>query len=109
MTGRALYFSSLCFGPPNCGRRSVAFGHGERFYMQQSSNMITTTLRLAVVRETAPNGLQNQVGATQLGQNRKWPHLNGKSVLPSEADIVRLLPHVRFVPILLQKSKIEQL
>jgi hypothetical protein len=38
------------------------------------------------------------------GQNRKWPRLNGKSVLPSEADTVRLLPYVRFVPILLQKS-----
>ena len=33
-----------------------------------------------------------------MGQNRKWPQLNGKSVLPSEADIVRLLPHVGFVP-----------
>ena len=43
-----------------------------------------------------------------LGQSRKWPHLNGKSVLPSEADIVRLLPHVRFVPIPLQRSKIER-
>ena len=53
MTGRVLYFSSSCFGPPNCGRRSVAFGHGERSYMQQSSNMITTTLRQAVVRESA--------------------------------------------------------
>jgi hypothetical protein len=36
------------------------------------------------------------------GQNRKWPHLNGKSVLPSEADSVRLLPHVR----LMRKCKI---
>jgi hypothetical protein len=35
---------------------------------------------------------------SQLGQNRKCPYLNGKSVLPSEVDIVRLLPHVRFEP-----------
>ena len=33
-----------------------------------------------------------------MGQNRKLPHLKGKSVLPSEADIVRLLSHVGFVP-----------
>ena len=30
MTGRVLYFSSLCFGPPNCGGGCVAFSHGER-------------------------------------------------------------------------------
>ena len=41
---------------------------------------------------------------SQLGQTQTWPHLNGRSVLPSEADIVPLLPHVCFVPILLQKS-----
>jgi hypothetical protein len=33
-----------------------------------------------------------------LVQTRMWPHLNEKSVLPSEADIVRLLTHVRLVP-----------
>ena len=34
---------------------------------------------------------------SQLRSKRKWVHLNGKSVLPSEANIVRLLRHVRFV------------
>ena len=34
-----------------------------------------------------------------VGQNRKWPNLNSKSVLPSEADIGRLPAVVRFVPI----------
>jgi hypothetical protein len=33
-----------------------------------------------------------------IGQKRKWPGLNRKSVLPSRADIVRLLRHVRKVP-----------
>jgi len=33
-----------------------------------------------------------------VGQKRKWPRLNGKSVLPSRADIVRLPQHVRKVP-----------
>jgi hypothetical protein len=36
-----------------------------------------------------------------LQQNRSTTEvalLNGKSVLPPEADIVGLLPHVRFVP-----------
>src|SRR5260221_2250956 len=32
------------------------------------------------------------------GQKRKWPRLNGKSVLASGADIVRLPQHVRKVP-----------
>src|SRR5258708_19758195 len=41
------------------------------------------------VRKTFPHGL---------GQKRKWPRLNGKSVLPSRADIVRLSQHVRKVP-----------
>jgi hypothetical protein len=36
---------------------------------------------------------------SQLGQRRKWLRLNGTSVLPSRADIVRLPRHVRFVPI----------
>jgi hypothetical protein len=35
------------------------------------------------------------------GQKRKWPRQNGMSVVPSR---VRPSPHVRFVPILLQKS-----
>jgi hypothetical protein len=32
----------------------------------------------------------------------------GSPFYPSETDIVRLLPHVRFVPIPLQRSKIER-
>jgi hypothetical protein len=35
---------------------------------------------------------------TALGQNRKCPRLRCMSVLPSRADIVRPLRHVRFVP-----------
>jgi len=38
------------------------------------------------------------------GQKRKWPRLNGMSVLPSGADILRPPLHVRFVPIVLKKS-----
>jgi hypothetical protein len=41
---------------------------------------------------------------TELGQKRKWPGTGLMSVLPSTADIVRPLRHVRKVPILLQKS-----
>jgi hypothetical protein len=33
------------------------------------------------------------------GQKRKWPRLNGMSVLPSRADIVRPTRHFRFVPV----------
>jgi hypothetical protein len=33
-----------------------------------------------------------------LGQKRKWPGTGLMSVLPSTADIVRPLRHVRFVP-----------
>jgi hypothetical protein len=43
------------------------------------------------------------------GQNRQWPHLNGKSALPSEADIVRPSRQVRFVPILLRILKLGRL
>jgi hypothetical protein len=32
------------------------------------------------------------------GQNRKWQGSRGMSVLPSTADIVRLVRHVRKVP-----------
>ena len=41
---------------------------------------------------------------SELGQKRKWPRLNGMSVLPSGADILRPPLHVRFVPIVLKKS-----
>jgi hypothetical protein len=44
----------------------------------------------------------------ELGQKQKFPGSRGASVLPSGADIVSLPRHVRLVPILLQKSKIEQ-
>jgi hypothetical protein len=33
-----------------------------------------------------------------LGQKRKWPCLNGMSVLPPRADLVSPARHVRFVP-----------
>ena len=61
------------------------------------------------MRSWRNTGIVSSAGSTSVkGPSRKWPHLNGKSVLPSEADIVRLLPHVRFVPIPLQRSKIER-
>ena len=43
------------------------------------------------------------------GRSRKLARLNGMSVLPSTADVVGPPRHVRSVPILLQKSKIEEL
>ena len=33
-----------------------------------------------------------------VGQKRKWPCLNGMSVLPPRADLVSPARHVRFVP-----------
>jgi hypothetical protein len=36
---------------------------------------------------------------SQMGQKRKWPRLNGMSVLPSGADIGRPPRHFRFVPL----------
>ena len=43
-------------------------------------------------------------GRSESGQNRKLARLNGMSGLPPKADIRRMGRHVRFVPILLQKS-----
>ncbi len=42
---------------------------------------------------------------SQMGQKRKWSCLNGMSVLPPRADLVSPPRHVRFAPIVLQKSQ----
>jgi hypothetical protein len=51
-----------------------------------------------------PTGLKRDHARCVQGQKRKWPRLNGMSVLPSGADILRPPLHVRFVPIVLKKS-----
>jgi hypothetical protein len=43
-------------------------------------------------------GLGPAMLMSEVGQTQTWPHLNGRSVLSSEADIVPLLPYVCFVP-----------
>src|SRR5258705_2273612 len=59
----------------------------------------TSTLRPGGESEMALNRPQHLSGSmSQLGQSRKLARLNGMSVLPSTADVIGSLRHVRFVP-----------
>jgi hypothetical protein len=48
------------------------------------------------------------VSTSASGQTEKFGRPPGMSVPPPGADLVRLFAQVRLVPILLQKSKVEQ-
>jgi hypothetical protein len=62
------------------------------------------TLRRTASEKGETIGFRRRDAISELGQNRKGPGFWRMSVL----DIVRPTRHVRFVPILLQKSKIER-
>jgi hypothetical protein len=68
-------------------------------FLPVSTQYTSARLFAAACRDPAPNSVKLIVTSALGGQNRKLPHLNGKSVLPPEADIVRLLPHVRRGPL----------